>query len=214
MFAPLFSFMSAGFRTPLWIVTGGIGTGKSQVCRLLTEASPDRWRFSSDESVTRAYADSEVRRAMREGFDLEIPASGITPEQRVRLRELIGSSAVMRERLESILHPFVFQELEELRGRASAAGAKVLVAEVPLYYETGKAVAADRVIVVAASKASQLERLRTSRGLNEEAANRMLGLQLPIDTKMALADVVVWNDGSLQALDRQVRLQAEQLPET
>jgi transcription termination factor Rho len=86
------------------------------------------------------------------------------------------------------------------------AGAKVLVAEVPLYYETGAAVMADRVIVVAANRASQLARLQKSRGLNEAAAEEMFRLQLPIEAKAARADVVIWNDGSLEALEAQVSL--------
>lgn len=204
--------MAPALKTKLWIVTGGIGTGKSEVCRLLAAMNPAWARFSSDESVAQAYSDPGVRAAVHEAFGMEVPPEGITKEQRARLREFISSSETGKARLESILHPYVFRQLGERLASADKEGSKVLVAEVPLYYETGRAVAADCVIAVAASKASQIERLCKSRGLNEEAANRMLDLQLPIETKTALADVVIWNDGSLTALERQVRLMTEQIP--
>lgn len=195
----------------LWIVTGGIGTGKSHVCRLLREQGPDWASFSSDESVSRAYRDAEIQEKIQALFGLRPGSEGLSPEQRAILRARISASAHDRSRLEEILHPWVFQDLEQTRARCLTTLAKVLVAEVPLYYETGSAVAADRIIVVAASKASQIGRLQRDRGLSEAAIEGMLGIQMPIDIKMARADVVIWNDGSLSALERQVRLLSRQL---
>ena len=189
----------------LWIVTGGIGTGKSHVCRLL-ETDGVIWRFSSDDAVTQAYLKPKVRKAVKQRLGVVIPAKGIGPLERVLLREKITTDPEAKAALEAVLHPEVFAEMAAVQERASAAGAKVLVAEVPLYYETGAAVTADRVIVVAASRASQLARLQKSRGLNEAAAEEMLRLQLPIEAKTARADVVIWNDGSLEALEAQVSL--------
>ena len=84
----------------------------------------------------------------------------------------------------------------------AAAGGKVLVAEVPLYYETGRAVVADKIIVLAASQAVQLNRVRSRRGVDETTAQAMLKMQLPLSEKVALADMVVWNDGSVGALEQ------------
>jgi len=167
--------------------------------------------FSSDESVARAYLDPEVQRRVEVAMGMEIPPSGLTSELRALLRTRISSSVSDRAKLEAILHPWVFQDLERTRAACQAGETKVLVAEVPLYYETGAAVAADCIIVVAASKASQVERLQVGRGLSEAAIEGMLGIQMPIESKMARADVVIWNDGSLGALERQVWLLAGQL---
>lgn len=195
----------------LCIVTGGIGTGKSHVCRMLADLG-EGWRsFSSDEAVSRAYLDPAVQAEIKLAFGLEIRTDGPTAGQRAELRARITRSADDRSRLESILHPWVFQDLRRLQQECESAGTKVLVAEVPLYYETGAAVAADCTVVVAASKASQVERLQAGRGLSEPVIEGMLGIQLPIESKMARADVVIWNDGSLDALERQVRLCAAQL---
>lgn len=195
----------------LCIVTGGIGTGKSHVCRMLVEFGKGWCGFSSDESVARAYQDPEVQARVNEAFGLEICTAGLTSDQRSILRRRITASPEERAQLESILHPWVFQDLRRLHVECESAGSKVLVAEVPLYYETGAAVSADCILVVAASKASQIERLQTGRGLSEPVIKGMLGIQMPIESKMARADVVIWNDGSLGALERQVRLLAGQL---
>lgn len=195
----------------LWIVTGGIGTGKSQVCRLLGSLGPTSATFSSDESVDRAYRDSEIQNEIEASFGVRPSSEGLSAEQRALLRARITASPHDRARLEQILHPWVYQDLERTRTRCLATQAKVLVAEVPLYYETGRAVAADRIIVVAASRASQVGRLQRDRGLTEAAIEGMLGIQMPIDIKMARADVVIWNDGSLSALERQVRLLSRQI---
>jgi len=198
----------------LWIVTGGIGTGKSQVCRLLSNVGPEWRRFSSDESVARAYRDPEIQQEVERAFGIRLTQDGLSAEQRVVLRSRISASPADRERLESILHPWVFRDLEKTRIRSQTEETKVLVAEVPLYYETGAAVAADCIIVVGASMASQIGRLQRDRGLSEAAIQGMLGIQMPIDIKMARADVVIWNDGSLGALERQVWLIARQLSQS
>jgi dephospho-CoA kinase len=195
----------------LWIVTGGIGTGKSQVRQFLTHGRPGWFDFSSDESVRRAYLDSEVQQRIGTRFQLELPAEGPTADQRAELRQRIAASPLEKQALESILHPWVFNELETARQAAVREQGKVLVAEVPLYYETLGAVIADCVIAVAATKASQVKRLQSNRGLSEAVIEGMLGIQMPIESKMARADVVIWNDGSLGALERQTRLLAEQL---
>ena len=96
----------------------------------------------------------------------------------------------------------MWAELEVLEEEATKAGVKVLVAEVPLYYETGRAVVADKIIVLAASQAVQLNRVQARRGVDEATALAMLKMQLPLSEKVALADMAVWNDGSADALEQ------------
>lgn len=184
-----------------WIVTGGIGTGKTSFCQTLKRLMPELSLFSSDEAVHQAYASTEVRLRIATALGMKQPPGD--PEAfRTRVRELVLEAPVARKRLEQILHPHVWAELEKQEKFAAEGGVKVLVAEVPLYYETGRAVVVDKIIVLAASQAVQLNRVRTRRGVDEATALAMLKMQLPLSEKVALADMVVWNDGSLSALEQ------------
>ncbi|MFM7605674.1 MAG: dephospho-CoA kinase, partial [Prosthecobacter sp.] len=113
-----------------------------------------------------------------------------------------------RSRLESILHPHVRQELEALRRQREG---NLLVAEVPLHYETGGVISADLVIVVAASRSVQVRRMMESRGLDEATTQAFLNAQWPIEAKVEKADGVIWNDGDPSALESQTLLLANLL---
>ncbi len=184
-----------------WIVTGGIGTGKSSFCQTLQRLMPELVLFSSDEAVHQAYESPEVRNRISAALGIkQVPGSN--PEVfRAKVREAVIDAPAARKRLEQILHPHVWAELRKTETEAAETGGKVLVAEVPLYYETGNAVVADKIIVLAASQAVQLDRVRT-RGVDEATALAMLKMQLPLSEKVALADMVVWNDGSVSALEQ------------
>ena len=184
-----------------WIVTGGIGTGKSSFCQTLKRCMPELVLFSSDEAVHRAYESPDIRAQIAQVLGIS-QASDDPYAFRTLVREAVIGVPVARKRLEQILHPQVWKELEKQEQAAAEAGAKVLVAEVPLYYETGRAVVADKIIVLAASQAVQLHRVRARRGVDEATALAMLKMQLPLSEKVALADMVVWNDGSLSALEQ------------
>ena len=184
-----------------WIITGGIGTGKSSFCAALKRSLPGLQVFSSDEAVHQAYQSEEVRSRIAVALGI----TGIADDPgvfRSKVRDAVIDDAAARRSLEGILHPYVWEELERAQIAGCEAGGKVLVAEVPLYYETGRAVVADKIIVLAASQAVQLNRVRARQGVDEATALALLKMQLPLQEKVALADMAVWNDGSLSALEQ------------
>jgi dephospho-CoA kinase len=187
-----------------WIVTGGIATGKSLVCARLRAALPQGLFFSADASVHEAYEDVQIARRIADLAGIEGELRGAALRQELRRR--LGLDKSLKAGLEAILHPHVWLDYEKRAAQAMAAGAEVLVAEIPLYYETGAKLAADRVIVIAASRATQLDRLRSDRGLSVETASDFLQMQMPLEHKIQRADVVIWNDGSQAALDAQLEL--------
>ena len=185
------------------VVTGGIGCGKSSVAKFLCSSfdTLSTARYSADESVHSAYDRLEIRREIAEV--LQIPdherfASGKEFREVVRTRVLQQRNA--RSRLEGILHPVVRQDFVETKEVAIKKGVKLLVAEIPLYYETGGAFDSEEVLVVAASRLTQLHRLQFYRSLDLQTAEEMLLMQMPLDEKIWRADFVIWNDGSLDAL--------------
>ncbi len=130
---------------------------------------------------------------------------------RARLRAMVFASKMARQRLEKLTHPKVYQKLQTAREEAETAGAQLFVAEIPLYYEVKSAVPTDQVVLVAAREASQIKRLAETRGLDEAGASRILSAQLPLEQKIALAPVVVWNEGSQEMLQAQAELLLQQL---
>jgi dephospho-CoA kinase len=123
---------------------------------------------------------------------------------RAWLRDVVLPDAVLRAKLEGLLHPPVLAALETARGEAEKAGVNLFLAEVPLHYEIGSTVSADFVIVVASSRSVQVRRMMETRGLDEQTVHKFLEAQWPIEAKVERADAVIWNDGSLASLEAQV----------
>lgn len=187
-----------------WIVTGGIGCGKSAVMRQLTALTAGMADyFSADAAVTEAFKAPLVLAQINAAF---APPQGGRDEAALRswLREHVLPVATKRQRLESILHPRVLTALEAARNRAGEAGQNLFLAEVPLHYEIGSTVSADFVIVVASSRSVQVRRMMENRGLDEQSVQKFLDAQWPIEAKVERADAVIWNDGSLASLEAQV----------
>lgn len=161
--------------------------------------------FSADQLVHAAYE----QRSVRERLGLELGMASQPDLSGAEFRKLVRAevarNSTKRAIVESVLHPMV-REAQLSAKEAAGRGGKVLLAEIPLYYETGAAVSADRVIVVAASQVTQLLRLQSSRSLDSRTAEDMLKMQLPLESKIERADVVIWNDGSDGALEGQAAL--------
>ncbi len=182
-------------------LTGNIAGGKSSVARV--------WERLGAPVVS---ADALARDAVRPGepsLRRVVAAFGgevVGPDgalDRAALRARVFADDAARRRLESILHP----EIERLRREAEvaleAAGARVVVHEIPLLYETGLDAAMDVVVLVDAPEPERLRRLVADRGIAEAEARRMIAAQAPAAAKRARADVVIDNDGDLTSLERE-----------
>ena len=187
-----------------WIITGGVATGKSSFSRMLVDLTDDKvcLFFSCDDEAKRLWGQSEVvseigsalgDRVKNQQGDLD----------RDLIRKLVFSDAVARKALEGVLHPRILSELEVKREEAAARKAKVFLAEVPLYYEIQSSIMADSVIVVAASRTVQVNRLMVRRNLDAATAENLLKAQLSLDVKIDKADWVVWNEGTESMLKAQ-----------
>jgi dephospho-CoA kinase len=179
-------------------LTGNVASGKSAVADVWTRAGVSV--VSADVLSRHAVAPGtpglrEVREAFGDGV---LAADGTLDRAAVRRRVFEDEDA--RRRLEAILHPRI-RELRAgwLRERAEA-GDRLVVAEIPLLYETGLEVEFDVVVLVDAPPRVRLARLTTLRGLSEEEARRVMAAQMDPDAKRRRADVVIDNDGTLAAL--------------
>jgi dephospho-CoA kinase len=182
-------------------LTGGIATGKSYVARRLREAG-----------VPVVDADALAREAVAEGTPglaavTERFGRGVLNSSgeldRARLGEIVFSDAAARHDLEAIIHPIVRARIAEFFEHLPA-DRPFAVADVPLLFETGRERAFDRIIVVASSPATQIERIMTRDRLSREAAQQRLAAQIPIDEKVKRADYVIRTDGTHAETDAQV----------
>ncbi|TLQ46624.1 dephospho-CoA kinase [Streptomyces marianii] len=182
-------------------LTGGIGAGKSEVSRLL--ASYGAVLIDADEIAR------EVVEPGTPGLAAVVGAFGpgvLTPEgtlDRPRLGAIVFADAERLARLNAIVHPLVGARSAELE--AAAGPDAVVVHDVPLLTENGLAPLYDLVVVVDAAPETQLDRLVRQRGMTESDARARMAAQATREQRRAVADVVIDNDGPLEALEPQVR---------
>ncbi|MEO5713849.1 MAG: transcription termination factor Rho [Luteolibacter sp.] len=186
-------------------LTGGIACGKSTACRLLREFQPGMVIFDCDAAVHRLLEnDAEVASAV----SAEFGAGALDSQGRVDrdfLRGRVFAEEPARLRLEAILHPRVRQECLDSLERAATRGAELFVADVPLLYEKGFDIGQTKVIVVASSRSTQIQRLKARSGFDGPMIESILAAQLPIQEKISRGDVVFWNEGPPAVLRSQVR---------
>lgn len=120
---------------------------------------------------------------------------------RSRLRQRVFEDAAARRRLEQLLHPLI---REEALRQARAATSPYVVLVVPLLLESGMDALVDRILVVDLPGAEQLRRLRRRDSMDQAMAEAMIAAQTSRARRLAAADDVIENSGSLEALDQAV----------
>ncbi len=185
-------------------LTGGIASGKSTVCRLLREYLPSLVIFDCDAAVRRMLESvPEVAALIADAFGADaLDESGRIDRHFLRGRVFADERA--RAQLEAILHPRVRQECLDSLEKAAMSGAACFLADVPLFFEKGFDFGQNQVLVVACSRSTQIQRLRTRGGFDDALIDAILAAQLPVQEKMSRADVVFWNEGPPAVLRSQI----------
>ncbi|MFC7978383.1 dephospho-CoA kinase [Streptomyces cinereoruber] len=182
-------------------LTGGIGAGKSEVSRLLVSYGAV---LIDADRIAR-----EVVEPGTPGLAAVVEAFGdgvLTPEgtlDRPKLGSVVFADAERLATLNAIVHPLVGARSAELESRAGVGD--VVVHDVPLLTENGLAPLYDLVVVVDASPGTQLDRLVRLRGMDESEARARMAAQATRAQRLAVADLVIDNDGPLGELEPQVR---------
>lgn len=181
-------------------LTGGIGSGKSEVSRRL--AGYGAVVIDAD-AVAREVVEPGTRglAEVAEAFGPAVLRSDGTLD-RDKLGSVVFGDPELRGKLNAIVHPRVGARMAELE-RAAAPGS-VVVHDVPLLAENGLAAAYDLVVVVDVPPQLQLDRLVRLRGMTREQAGARIAAQASREQRLAVAGIVLDNSGSLQELDRQV----------
>ncbi|SDC10228.1 dephospho-CoA kinase [Paenibacillus sp. UNCCL117] len=184
-------------------LTGGIACGKSTVAAMLVRrgallVDADRIAREVVEPGTPVLAQV----IERFGADLLLPDGSL---HRKKLGERIFGDGEARRDLESLLHPPIRATMRErMASFQENHPDKLVVVDIPLLYESGLQQMVDEVMVVYIPRELQLERLMTRDGLTLEQAEKRLDAQMSIEEKKRLADIVIFNTGSLEETERQI----------
>ena len=188
-------------------LTGGIGSGKSEVSRRL--AAHGAVVIDADVAAREVVAPGTPGLAqVAEAFGAEVlgPDGALDRE---RLGAMVFRDPALRAKLNAIVHPLVREWMtaaERAAAEAAAATGRdlIVVHDVPLLAESGRADGFDLVIVVDVPPELQVERLVSERGMTPDQARARMAAQASRDQRLAIAGVVIDNSGSLDDLDRRV----------
>jgi dephospho-CoA kinase len=176
-------------------LTGGIGSGKSTVSAMLAERGAVV--IDSDVLARQVVAlGTPGLAAVVAEFGPDIVTTGGELD-RPALGRLVFEDAAARSRLEAIIHPLVRERAEQIE--ADATG-DVVVQDIPLLVETGQQGRFDAVVVVDVPPEVQVERLIRQRGMSAPEAQGRIAAQASREQRLAVADHVVGNDGTLDEL--------------
>lgn len=184
-------------------LTGGIACGKSTVAAMLVQRGA---KLIDADAVAREVvlpgepALSEIAAA----FGRQVLNEDGTLD-RQKLGTVVFGNREQLDRLESILHPAIRSRMwDKINVYEAEDPGQLIVADIPLLYETGQAGLYDKVMVVYVPRAVQLERLMARNSLTAEEAGKRIDLQMDIEEKKRLADIVIDNSGSIQNTERQI----------
>jgi dephospho-CoA kinase len=168
-------------------LTGSIAMGKSDTLKMFAELG-----------VPVFDADAEVHALYETGGDA-VPAiaaafPGVVQDGRVDraiLSRIITEDPAKLAQLEAIVHPLVHECQRRFIEAAKLAGAKLVVLDIPLLFETGGEMRVDKIVVVSAPAAEQRRRALARPGMSDEKLARILARQMSDDEKRQRADFVV-----------------------
>ena len=182
-------------------LTGGIGSGKSTVARMLEKRGAVV--FDAD-VLARAVVEPGTpgHAAVIERFGANVLAPGGELD-REALASIVFADPAARRDLEAIVHPEVRRLFAE-GSEAYLETDRVVVFSAPLLVETGMHTAFDVLVVVSATTATQVERLMRERGMSEASIRARIDAQAPLEDKAEVADFLVDNEGTLDELEQQI----------
>lgn len=181
-------------------LTGGIGSGKSTVAKIFSDLNIPV--LDADEIAHRLVEKGQpalVQICREFGPDILGPNGSLNRE---KLRELVFSDTMQKQKLESILHPLIFDSIAAELKRLTAP---YCIISIPLLFETGMTQIVDRILVIDCPIETQIERVRARDKLTIERVQSIIDNQVSRTFRKAKADDVIDNTGSDYRLAEQVK---------
>ncbi len=181
-------------------LTGGIGSGKSTVCRLFSEFGAP---IIDADIIARQLVEpnSSALKKLVSQFGKKI----LNPDQslnRAYLRDLVFSDKTQKAQLDQIMHPLIYDEIEK---QIQELDCKYCIIAIPLLLETQQMQRVDRIAVVDCNADTQLLRVVSRDHLKPEQVVSIIASQMPRQQRLSFADDVIDNSGSSAQLAEQVK---------
>jgi dephospho-CoA kinase len=183
-------------------ITGIIGSGKTTVSGMLKE---NGFTVIDLDSLAKQISDTdEVKGDIKKVFGREYIRLDNTLDVE-KMRDLVFNNKECLKTLEGLIHPRVNAEMERVLTDRKAEGAKAVIVDGPLIFETGLHKRLDKIVVVSADADVIRERL-IKRGMNKEDIGRRVSHQIPLREKEKAADYVLYNNGTEDDLKKEIRI--------
>jgi len=181
-------------------LTGNYGMGKSFVLSVFKELGAIV--LDSDEIVSHLLEDKQVIRKIRKILGDRVVKQCSSTLDKAEIAKIIFDNNMLREKLEVLLHPMVFDKIQKNLKKLSGKN-KLIIVEVPLLFEGGYQGRFERTITVFTTQKTAIERLMRA-GVSRGNALKRLKAQLPIQIKKKNADFLIDNNGPNKKTRRQV----------
>lgn len=183
-------------------LTGNIASGKSEVARMLAEHGATI--IDADVLAREAVQpESQALRDIVKRWGKEIIAEDGSLD-RAALRQIVFADQNELDALNRIVHPGVTRLRDREVAAARQRGDEIVICVIPLLFERNLVEEFDAIVLVDAPRPLRLERLVSTRGLDETEAMNMIAAQMPAELKRARADFVIEDTGTLTDLEREV----------
>ncbi len=190
-------------------LTGGIASGKSQVCRFFSELGVKI--IDSDKIAKDLFKDgSKHLRKLKEKFGNSI----FSPEgtlDRKSLGNIVFSNPDQLKWLNNFTHPLIYNEINQQLSSITLISSDYLILDIPLLIDSTGEVSSrfetiiDRILVINTSKENQLMRLQLRDGRTNEQALEIIHSQSSLEQKLNLADDIIDNNASIEELNIHVK---------
>lgn len=187
-------------------ITGGIASGKSSFSNILIKKG---LTVIDADKISRGLLEKGL--ASYEEIVCEFGSGILKPDKsidRKALGKIIFDNKESRDKLEGILHPYIFKEIKTLIDEYSKREDFIFV-DIPLLYEKYNkleeyAIHLDQIYLVYVDRQTQVERLIKRDSISSEEANRKIDTQISMEEKKKLAHRIIYNTGDLKELELEV----------
>jgi dephospho-CoA kinase len=188
-------------------LTGGMGSGKSTVARLIQQAG---YTVMSSDDIARDLmaSNTTLHEQILDAFPHTRGADGAI-DRAMLARTIFGDTpehARALAYLNALVHPLVYQELAKRIGACFQHNERWVFNETALLFETGMVRCYDLSLVVDADEELRIQRLVEQRGVERSDAERRIQSQMPTAEKRSRADYIIWNNGSAEDLAHEVAM--------
>ncbi|MCF8002248.1 MAG: dephospho-CoA kinase [Halanaerobiales bacterium] len=180
-------------------LTGGIATGKSTVSKILKDLNIKV--IDADKIAHNVLEYEDVKKEIKETFGNKVLNENGEIDRK-KLGKIVFKENQKLKKLESITHPKI---LEIIDNKLKESKSELIVLDAPLLFESSLDGKVDEIWVVYASEETQISRLRSRDNLNKKEALDRINSQMDIDTKVNKADIVINNEGTIEALEKKVK---------